>query len=253
MKLFVAMPCYGGFMHAKCAISMMSLYHRCTQEGIPMYMHTTLNDSLITRARNLLVDAFLKSDATHLLFVDADIEFSVDDMMKMLKTDVDLIGGLYAKKSIDWGNIERCVQKGCAAQDLPYNATTAVFIRSVDDSPLDPQQARRVKWVGTGLMLVKRAVFERMREEYPGETYDQQGIPDIYCYFDGRIMQGVATEGQRRVNQYLSEDWYFCERWTRMGGEIYAALWMRSTHYGQYGFLVDATRYHDSVAMLNLT
>jgi hypothetical protein len=246
------MPCYGGSMHAKCALSLISLYHRCLVSGVKVYMQTTLNDSLITRARNLLVDAFLKSDATHLLFIDSDIEFDSEDLLKMITSDVDLIGGLYAKKDIDWDNIERCVKRGCEAKDLPFNATTSVIVRTAEDTAIDLQRPISVKWVGTGLMLAKRVVFERLRDAYPGETYDQQGIKDIYCFFDGALARDYLAEDGRRANQYLSEDWYFCERWNRIGGQVFAAPWTKTTHYGNFGFHANAERYLDKPAMLNI-
>jgi hypothetical protein len=203
MHVFIAVPCYGGTVHGQCTLSLMKLYHALLTAGIAVTVRTVLNDSLITRARNLLVHWFLQTDATHLLFVDADIEFRAEDVVKMLGAGVDVIGGLYAKK------------------ELPTKPVVVPDVVPDANGPPTP-----VDRIGTGLLLTSRRTFETMRTVHRDEPYDQLDVMDVYPYFD------CARVGR----EYLSEDWYFCQRWCDMGGTVYAAPWTATTHYGSFGY-----------------
>lgn len=230
VKLFIAIPCYGGMVHGKCTLSLISLYDACMRRGVEVQMKIILNDSLITRARNLLVHWFLQTDCTHMLFIDADIEFRAEDIIKMIISNVGIIGGLYAKKELDWNEVSKCIKTGeCTPNDLLVNAINPVLIRVSKDRVLDLQIPIEAMRVGTGIMLVKRDVFTMMKDKFKGETYDQQQERGIYCFFDCRLSG----------REFLSEDWFFCQRWIEMGGKVYAAPWTKTVHYGHLGYPVD--------------
>jgi len=209
MHVFIAVPCYGGVVHGQCALSLMGLYHKLVASGIDVTVRTILNDSLITRARNLLVHWFLQTNATHLLFVDADIEFRAEDICKMLESGVDVIGGLYARKE--------------------EPSKPVVIPEVVPDATAPPTPVDRI---GTGLLLVRRQTFESMRAVYRDDSYDQPSETDVYPYFD------CVRVGR----EYLSEDWFFCQRWREMGGTVYAAPWTATTHYGSFGYPIKTVR-----------
>jgi len=111
-KLFVATPMYGGMSHGMFVKSCLDLQTVCAQYGIEVRYSFIFNESLITRARNYLVDEFLRAeDFTHLLFLDADIHFDPRDVIALLALDKDVIGGPYPKKSIKWNSIKEAVKK----------------------------------------------------------------------------------------------------------------------------------------------
>lgn len=83
-KLMVATPMYGGQCTARYMSSCVSLYTELLKFGIPFEKYALENESLITRARNYCVDAFLKTDCTHLMFIDSDIEFNPMDVLMLL-------------------------------------------------------------------------------------------------------------------------------------------------------------------------
>ena len=225
-KLFLALPCYGGQMHATCTLSILDLDRICRERGIGIEYQMILNESLISRGRNFLVNEFMKSNCTHLLFVDSDIQFNAQDIIKMIEADKDIIGGVYSKKELLWERIHQSANNGVDANNLQYHTSGIVFIPLPDlndkihklDNPLE------VKYIGTGLMLINRNVFDKMKEAYPDRTYDYKGELH-YCYFDCII----------KDNSYLSEDYYFCDRWRELGGKIFAAMWTKTTHYGNLG------------------
>jgi hypothetical protein len=226
-RIYIAVPCYGGQMHATCTLSILELDRLCRERGIEVEYQMVLNESLIPRARNYLVHQFLQSTATHLLFIDSDIQFSPEDVIKMLEADKDVIGGLYCKKEMLWEKIAECVKAGKPVEALQYNTSGVVFwplegFAELTDIKL--AEPLEVRYLGTGLLMVKRGVFEKMQETDKERTYDYKG-EQHHAFFDCRIEN----------NNYLSEDYFFCQRWRELGGHVYAALWVRTVHFGNLG------------------
>jgi hypothetical protein len=227
VRLFIAVPCYGGTMHGACTLSLLNLDTMLRSIGIGVQYEMLFNESLITRARNILVDRFLKSNCTHLLFIDSDIQFQQTDILKMLECGLDIIGGVYAKKEILWDKLAHCVKAGKSIDQLQNNTSGIVFWPMDDflsSNNILVEQPLEVRYVGTGLMLIKRHVFEKISSSFPGQSYDYKG-EHHYCFFDTKIED----------NAYLSEDYYFCNRWRELGGKVYAALWTQTVHYGTLG------------------
>jgi hypothetical protein len=193
----------------------------CKSNGIEIDYAFLANESLIQRGRNYLCDQFLKKeDFTHLLFIDADIEFHAEDIIKMIEADVDLIGGIYPKKKLHWdrNGTDKHMATMMDYVVAPLNQTDVI------DDIYKPQP---VRFVGTGLMLISRNVLDKMKQDAPDEWFYADGKP-YYKFFDCILNQ------ESRV--YLSEDYYFCDRWQQLGGTVYAAYWTRCTHWGLFGF-----------------
>ena len=111
-SLFVATPMYGGMNHGLYMKACLDLQGVCMQYNIPVKFSFLFNESLITRARNYLVDEFLnRSDCTHLLFLDSDIHFDPRDVIALLALDKDVIGGPYPKKAIKWKSVKTAILK----------------------------------------------------------------------------------------------------------------------------------------------
>ena len=109
-KLFVATPMYGGMAHGLYVKSCLDLQNVMSKYGVETKFSFLFNESLITRARNYLVDEFLRSGFTHLLFIDSDIHYQPQDIVALMALDKDVIGGPYPKKSINWGNIAQAAR-----------------------------------------------------------------------------------------------------------------------------------------------
>ncbi len=71
-KIFLATPMYGGMCMGVFVQSLLDMSNVFSQQGIKLSCAFMFNESLITRARNNLVNQFLETDNTHLLFIDAD-------------------------------------------------------------------------------------------------------------------------------------------------------------------------------------
>lgn len=243
-KLFLAVPMYGGQCTGMFARSVADLSALCTQYGIQLQLYFLFNESLITRARNYCADEFMRSGATHLMFIDSDIGFNPNDVIALLAiqdeaSPYDVIGGPYPKKCISWEKIKLAVDKG-VADDNPNNLE-----KYVGDYVFNPKSGQaqipigepvEVSEIGTGFMMIRRRTFEKYSEAFPELSYKPDhvrtehfdGSREIMAYFDC-IIDPVSK-------RYLSEDYMFCYNVQKMGGQVWLCPWMQLQHVGTYIF-----------------
>lgn len=213
----ICVPCYGGQLTEPFFVSVLKLINFCNGFGINYSVETIVNESLVTRARNSLVAKMMypEPQSTHLIFIDADIEFEVVDFVKLLLADRDVIGGVYPKKSLPIDYVINTV---------PEAKREGAFLE--------------VKRLGTGFMCIKRHVIEKMFEEYKDLKYhDSIGLDpkfDKYKY-------ALFDTGIDETGNYLSEDYVFCDRWRKLGGEIWTDLSIILGHVGHYKFKPNTT------------
>ena len=84
------------------------------------------NESLITRGRNALVHNFLKTDCTHLMFIDSDIKFNANEIPRMFEVDKDVICGIYPKKEINWHQVRDSLAAGATLEEIKHNTGSFV-------------------------------------------------------------------------------------------------------------------------------
>ena len=121
-RLFVATPMYGGQCAGMYTRSIADLTALCAKYQVQVQLYFLFNESLITRARNYCADEFMRSNATHMMFIDSDIGFDPNDVIALLalmteESDYDVMGGPYPKKCISWEKIKQAVDKGVADED----------------------------------------------------------------------------------------------------------------------------------------
>jgi hypothetical protein len=240
----IATPMYGGQctgIYTKSATDLASMAH---QYGVKLSFFFLFNESLITRARNYLVDEFMRSDYTHLMFIDSDIGFDPTDVLAMAAiaepgTDKEIICGPYPKKAIAWEKVKRAVDKGFADEDpnvLEKYVGDYVFNPVSGSGNIRIDKPAEVLEGGTGFMMIQRSAFEKYAEAYPEFLYKPDhvrtkhfdGTREIMAYFDCVI----DPESKR----YLSEDYMFCQ-WSRKAGiKVWMCPWMKLTHMGSYMF-----------------
>ena len=255
-KLFVATPMYGGMSHGMFVKSCLDLQTLCANYGIEIRYSFIFNESLITRARNYLVDEFLRAEGfTHLLFLDADIHFDPRDVIALLALNKDVVGGPYPKKSIKWGAVKDAVKKfpDIEAGELEKVAGDFVFNPAPGTEKFSVAEPIEVLEIGTGFMMVKREVFDKFREQYPQLRYrpdhvgqaNFDGSRYIHAFFDTVIdrKRTVNVSGEEKEvggsDRYLSEDYMFCQWWRNIGGKIWLCPWMKTHHIGTYAFTGD--------------
>ena len=211
-RVHICMPCYGGMLTESCFMSYIKWANTCRQLGIDWTMETMTNESLISRARNTLTAKFLHNkESTHLMFIDADIGWEPWHLLVMLNAQKDVIGGLYPMKSLP---VKWCVNGFEGAQVS-------------EDGNL-----QEVSKTGTGFMLIKRDVFEKLNAHPATKPFmNDIGLPAelnpfMKTYFDTAV----------RENRYYSEDWTFCENWRDLGGQVWVDKRVLLKHTGTYVF-----------------
>lgn len=217
VHVHIGIPCYGGMVSEPTMTSLIRFVLLAQQLGMNWSLDTMVNESLVTRARNNLMAKMLSNKAaTHFMFIDADIRFQPESIFQMVACEKDVIGGLYPKKSIPTNYVINLKRETKVQGD----------IFTVDT-------------MGTGFLLFKRHVYEKLIEAHPETKYvDDVGLgkqyePNMYSIFDCKIDE---------KGHYLSEDWLFCRRWQAIGGEIWAHGKVLLNHTGHYEFQGDLNK-----------
>lgn len=229
-RVFLATPMFNGMCYGLFTDALIKLIEEFRKKKWHFEYHFTYDQSLITRARDNLVSDFLLSDCTHLLFLDSDVIINPPDVIKMIQEDVDLIGGCYPAKIINWDWVANAVKQGVPSEMLPFYSTWYIFNAALHENPQldhEPNRLKEVVHAGTGYMLIKRNVFESLAPHTPtyyGNWNEYTGRT-IHSFFQTCIDVTL-----------LSEDYYFCNEWRKIGGKVYIAPYARSKHYGTFGF-----------------
>lgn len=234
--IYVATPMFGGMCSAQYTASMLRLMPLFMERGWEYSFQFRANESLIDRARNALVMGFLDSNATHLLFVDADIGFEPKDVIALVEADKDVICGIYPMKSINWASVSRAVKMGAPDNELyKYTSNWVLNLLNGDKITAKNNEPFEILHGGTGMMLIKREVFTKLAknvEHYRGTEIDAAMIK----HKDKMIPRYFASSIDQMTGVLLSEDYHFCRLWRWAGGKVWAAPWMRLSHVGTYVF-----------------
>jgi hypothetical protein len=240
--LYLATPCYGGMVNIYFLRAVLALQGACEARGIGLHVELLSNDNQICRARARLAARVLAHpQATHLFFVDADIGFAPENAFRLLDSGLDVAGGVYPLKTIDWEKVRAAAL--AAQSDLLAKSVGYVirFLPTPDHSVIVEDGFAKAAYVGTGFLLIARAALERVCAAHPELTADlsqvDAGLTRAAMVFDTMI--------EAETGQHLSEDYAFCRRWRDLGGEIWADMESRLTHVGHAaysGSLVEAMR-----------
>jgi len=186
----------------------------------------------------MIVAEFLKTDCTHLLFVDADIQFNVEDVISILKLDAPIIGGPYAKKTINWKKVVNVVREIPNIKPDEIENFVGDYVLNSKNPIIELDKLQEVEEIGAGFMLVQRDVFQQLAKSFPQlQYYDDDGKIQ-YCFFPTLIdNHGSVTDGGS--NRYLSEDYAFCSLWKKQGGKIMLAPWISLKHIGNFSYTCD--------------
>jgi len=240
-RLFVATPMYGGQCHGLYMKACLDLQTICMSYNIQIKFSFLFNESLITRARNYLADEFLRSDCTHLLFIDSDINFNPQDVIALLALDKEIIGGPYPKKAIKWKSVKKAIEKNPEIDAALLEKVTGdyVFNPVKGTAQFSVTEPLEVMEIGTGFMMIDRTVFPKFEAAYPELKYKPDHVGQ--ANFDGTryIHAFFDTVIDKKSERYLSEDYMFCQWWRNIGGKIYLCPWMKTTHIGTYHFQGD--------------
>jgi hypothetical protein len=237
MKIFIATPMYGGMCCGIYAQSMLGLQGVFAQMQIQSIYSVMFNESLIPRGRNAMTKAFLKSDATHLFFIDSDICFNPSHVPPMIQADKDVICGIYPKKEINWQTVENAIKSGVPVNELKSHTGAWVvnLMGYANSETVSISEPVEVMNGGTGFMLIKREVFEKLIPSTPTYRNDVNDLTGTIACGE-EIHEFFSLSIDPETKRLLSEDYHFCQQWRSIGGKIYAAPWVTLGHFGSYLF-----------------
>jgi hypothetical protein len=231
--LCVATPCFAGNITQAYHTSMMELAADMAARGIGFSAIYTAGDSLITRARNRLVNRFLAQPLwSHLMFIDADIGFSPDQVVRLLDSGHRVAGGIYPLKNVFWDRIAAGPMSAAARQ-----ARSLEYVGGSGDAPReDARGFLAVDYVGTGFLMIARPTLEHLCARFPETRYFTDDATDKdYFKRDGVRVPKYAlfdTRIDHKTGRYLSEDYAFCELCREAGEQVWADLTSRLDHVG---------------------
>src|SRR6201997_1141671 len=233
IHLVLATPCFGGQGPSIYASSIFALQRALRPlANVDLKIHLRDGDALITRARANLVTLFLDDpSATHFLFVDADIGFTPEQVFRLIESGADVVAGAYPIKRVNWDKAKRAIE--AQRPNVPSAALDYVLEINDPDHVAVVNGFTRVRYAGTGFLMIRRHVFEKMcaHPAYASLQFFREhsldalaGSLNRFALFECMIDPATGT--------YLSEDFAFCKRWTDIGGEIWADLQSSLDHVG---------------------
>ena len=213
-SIFIAMPCYDS-VKINTMLSVIKLVQQLGKSGIETGIHT-MKSPLIHQARNYLTSVFLTTQYQYMLFVDSDVEFQPEAVLRMM----------VAKKNIV------CTPYRVKAEELSKHIYTVEF--------KDPKNILvlagglvEIEAGPTGLMLIDRKVFEKIIKNHPELKIRNKATPHAekshefyYNFFDFGFNDGYA----------MGEDVSFCRLARGNGFKIYANIESSTTHHGAYAW-----------------
>ena len=250
-RLYILTPCYGCMCHLNYVTCLIHTMNSLKALGIEVMVEFCKNDSLVSRARNNLVaKAMTDPKMTHILFIDSDITWDPSAILKLMVSDKHLVGGVYPLKHYSWERLlqdplnpynSNVVQSWIKAkdnsqlkdviknEDLIKHKLLSYNINFIDNYLKIDENLAKVRHVATGFMMIQRYTIEMMMKAFPSTKYTDdvrflkpEENKFAYALFDC----GVEDD------HYYSEDWLFCHRWQKMGGDVFIDVSINLAHSG---------------------
>lgn len=239
IKIMVATPMNTGTAHFEYIKSLLEFQNQTLALGIKIEYQALTTCSIIQHARNILANNFLNSDCTHLFFLDSDVGFDTSAVLYMLSQDKEIIGGSYPRKKIKWENIRTAIlnHPDISVEDLIKVGSAVPILPLETNDGLSLTEPVKIAGLPTGLMMIKREVFEQLIDIIPDESYPPENdvvpntkYPRIHQFFK------VTTIVENGVPAFYGEDFFFSKICMDAGFDLWLAPWVEGTHTGSYTF-----------------
>jgi hypothetical protein len=236
MNILIAIPCYGGNISNLTLHSILNSLHWLNNSGHNVRLETLPNESLISRARNKFVTKFLENkefNGTHLLFIDADIGFTIENLKRIIDFNREVVTCTYPVKGFYWQQLLDRIKRNTNIDEKTMRDYLLQFNVNLYPNTQFKNGFGRVKESATGFMMIKRNVFTTIMNKNPHLKYK----PDLRTGIEGSDMAydffpvGIYKE-KDGVSRYLSEDYYFCRLAEECGFEIWTDISTPINHLG---------------------
>ena len=168
-----------------------------------------------------------------MLFIDSDIAFKSEDVFKLLKSDKDVVSGLYPKKYINASKVKILADKSPRFLDNNYESLCTDFATEISYAN-EVKEIEEVQYAATGFMLFKKCVFNQIIRSVPDIKY--QNDIDGYASYGDNFYDFFPCKVNAETKKYESEDYGFCNLYRSIGGKIYVNTTCNLTHYGWKGY-----------------
>ena len=249
--IYILTPCYGSMCHLNYVTCLIQTMNTLKALGVEVSVEFCKNDSLVSRARNNLVaKAMTNPKMTHIMFIDSDITWEPTAILKLMISNKNLVGGVYPLKHYSWERLlqdplnpynSNVVQSWIKAkdgsqlkdviknEDLIKHKLLSYNINFLDNFLKIDENLAKVRHTATGFMMIQRYTIEMMMKAFPSTKYTDdvrflkpEENKFAYALFDC----GVEDD------HYYSEDWLFCHRWQKMGGDVFIDVSINLAHSG---------------------
>lgn len=249
MKVCICTPMYRSEVCDAYLDSRRELDKYLDSAGIGRY-YAKVKDTYLPRARNILADAFLSTDATEQLLLDSDMGFDAGDVMRMLyhravNQKIWVIGGAYPQRHADWQRAIEAVKNNPAITPDQLEVAVAgnwtfggLPSGKYDLSYPIKLEAEHTPHVATGLMVIAREAYDKLKLVTPTYVDPKLGGKRIFRFFHCDIEQETEL--------WLGEDVWFCRELKKAGIKMYLAPWVRSEHWGPFAFKGDLSKLVDA-------
>lgn len=214
-KLMIATPAYDGKVNIQYALSLTDTKILLKSKNIDVVPLLTASGSLLVAERNRLLEAFWKSDCTHVLFIDSDLGWPAEAVYAMLSVNKEFVAGCYPARG----------------------ASDMYLFRPVVDNNFKMTQENhllKMNYIPAGFMLLSREAIKKMRDKFPELYFEPknkyQNNPDPgYCLFNTEVYEG----------EFWGEDFVFCRRAREAGIDIWVDPLIQFDHAGTIGMLAE--------------
>jgi hypothetical protein len=231
-KLYLTSPTTGQVdIHYMRSVFLLQAECNKRKIGITLHLHKS---SIVTFGRNACTAAFLHSDASHMLFVDTDIQFNEKDIFKMLEADKEISLIPYPMKWYDWKKAEEMYK----SYKVPMNKGGYHFPMKIlnPDDFISEEGFIEIEKGPAGCMLIKREAIERMIKHYPDLKVKQKHLINEQTKDSTYSYNFWDTEFNKETGSIVGEDFAFCDRFRKAGGQIFAFVESEIAHHGNYPF-----------------
>jgi len=248
-RVAILTPCYGSICFVNYVSCLINTMNFLNSYGVPVKVEFCRNDSLVSRARNnLIAKAMHDPTVTHFMFIDNDITWSPVDLLKLLAADKPIVGGIYPIKNFEWSKLasnpnivqewithknNSQIKDVVSDEEFIQYRMVRYNVNHLGNHLEINQNLAQVKHLATGFMMIQRSVIEKMSLAFPSTKYvDDVGFLHgtendfAFALFDCGVEDG----------HYCSEDWLFCNRWTKMGGKVWMDVSINLVHTGNQDF-----------------
>lgn len=226
-SVLIATPAFGGMLTTNYVDSLLNTIEWLGKESIP-FMHYTLgNESLITRGRNNCAMLALHYNIDKLLFIDADIGWRPEDVMRLYYSKQLIVGGAYPVKtypiSLNFNPLHVHKNEYFTTADR----SEAAFLKFKEEA--NDQTEVEVEHIATGFMMIDLKVLRKLKETTPEYSEFDLTLNQHRRYYD--FFKCGEYKGQ-----YESEDWYFCRKAREADFSIWLQMEAIVTHSGFHTF-----------------